>query len=160
VIRVLKQPHFSSALRRIELRRRAKNFKEHRLHQIFGFTCIAQYSQRDIHHQAMIAVEENGQRIMLPELQAKHYRFITQLGDLLVAERRRIFENAHREKKLGSSHPAIYHTRFNVQKIFKFKNSDEAWHISRFSAATEDFQRRYFPSRAIGFRSGTMASAR
>jgi hypothetical protein len=72
VVSVLHQPHLSIAFAGVELCHRAINIQENGLGNVFGLTGIPNNFQSDAKDQLLVPVEENGERVALPLLEAGH----------------------------------------------------------------------------------------
>src|SRR5579862_7090279 len=79
MIRILQQPHFEYALTRIEFCLRPKKIQEDGLYDVLGFPGIADNSEGDAVHQAMIAIEKHSQRVVLPVHQGMRQLLVRQL---------------------------------------------------------------------------------
>jgi len=128
VICELEQPHFSTALGRVELCRAAENFQEPGLHEVFGFTRVSQNAQGNIHHQAVVTVKEHRQGIGVPELEVQHERSVVQLRELRVPEEKASF----RARSFGDPSDSlgdVYHTLPPGRENFAQENLRALRHI-------------------------------
>ena len=83
---VVEQPYLTSALKRVELCRRAINFEENALRHVFGFGSITNDLQRNAVHETMISIVKYGQSVAVPSLQLRHYMLVTQVPEFASGE--------------------------------------------------------------------------
>src|SRR5580698_1640379 len=78
MIGVLENPHFSSAFGGVKLCHRPENFQENALHDVFGFSGIADDFESNAEDKAVVAVEQDGQSVVATALQLRHQLGILQ----------------------------------------------------------------------------------
>ncbi|MGA2857069.1 MAG: hypothetical protein ABSE40_09375 [Candidatus Sulfotelmatobacter sp.] len=65
VVRILQQPHFEYALVRVEPGQSAEEIKEHNLYDFLSLAWIVDDAHGDTEDQLVVAIKENGERILL-----------------------------------------------------------------------------------------------
>jgi hypothetical protein len=85
-IRVLKKPHFKCPSCAIELSQSSINFQENRLRYILGFAGIPQYVDSGHVDEAMVAFEDDGERICIIRTHLLDEAFIAELQQFRVGD--------------------------------------------------------------------------
>src|SRR3974390_2571402 len=78
VVPIVEQPHFTSAFGRVKICRRAENFEENVLHDVLSLGGVADDLLRDAVNQSVVAVVENGERVLIAGLKLGHQLLISQ----------------------------------------------------------------------------------
>ncbi len=76
MVRMLEDPDSQRAAGRIKFSGSFEDCHEHRLHDVFGFSSVAQDLHGDANHQPLIAVKDHGQRVVVASRKMRHHGFV------------------------------------------------------------------------------------
>src|SRR5258708_18016594 len=85
-MRASQDPRLSTAARGVELYRQLVNFHENDLHDVFCFADVVEDFQRDVEDKAVIAIEKDAERVVMPPAQVGHDHFIIERTELVEGE--------------------------------------------------------------------------